>query len=136
MEDGDPTSRVRPPAAPDHEPAPLSYIPAPRSPQSVPSTRPAVTGVQAISYRGKCGAGVQPCGLPARFYPARSQLCPLLTDRCRPGPEYQDPDHFRTGPRKSLTRKRFPRSAWVQVLNHQQTKNLLVSYSPKRLGFF
>lgn len=30
----------------------------------------------------------------------------------------------------------FPWSAWVQLLYQQQTKNLLVSYSPKKLGFF
>ncbi|MFI8499653.1 hypothetical protein ACIGFK_14295 [Streptomyces sp. NPDC085524] len=70
MEDGDPTCRVRPPAASDHETAPLPYIPAPRSPESVPSTRPAVKGAPPIAYRGKCGAGVQPCGAPARLYPA------------------------------------------------------------------
>ncbi|MFF2786264.1 hypothetical protein ACFVT6_05790 [Streptomyces sp. NPDC058049] len=27
-------------------------------------------------------------------------------------------------------------SAWVQLLYHQETKNMLVSYSPKKLGFF
>ncbi|MEU9994026.1 hypothetical protein [Streptomyces sp. NPDC050848] len=31
---------------------------------------------------------------------------------------------------------RFTWSAWVQLLYHQQTKNLPVSYSPKKLGFF
>ncbi|WP_319191764.1 hypothetical protein [Streptomyces sp. DK15] len=31
---------------------------------------------------------------------------------------------------------RFPWSIAIQPLYHQQTKNLLVSYSPKRLGFF
>ncbi|GLV95091.1 hypothetical protein Slala04_65440 [Streptomyces lavendulae subsp. lavendulae] len=30
----------------------------------------------------------------------------------------------------------FPLVRWVQSLYHQETKNLLVSYSPKRLGFF
>ncbi|WP_405981999.1 hypothetical protein [Streptomyces sp. NBC_00158] len=31
---------------------------------------------------------------------------------------------------------RFAWSALFQLLYHQQTKNLLVSYSPKKLGFF
>ncbi|MEU2911840.1 hypothetical protein ACFYM3_13985 [Streptomyces massasporeus] len=31
---------------------------------------------------------------------------------------------------------RFTWSGWVQLLYPQQTKNLLVSYSPKKLGFF
>ncbi|MGX5181518.1 hypothetical protein ACWKT5_01530 [Streptomyces avermitilis] len=49
----------------------------------------------------------------------------------------QDPDHFRTStPPESRTSYYFPWSAWVQLLYHQQTKNLLVSYSPKKLGFF
>ncbi|MFE3209193.1 hypothetical protein ACFXI8_13720 [Streptomyces niveus] len=39
-------------------------------------------------------------------------------------------------PTKGGTYYRFTRSAWVQLLYHQQTKNLLVSYSPKKLGFF
>ncbi len=30
----------------------------------------------------------------------------------------------------------FPRSARLQLLYHQQTKNILCSYSPKKLGFF
>ncbi|MFE1902914.1 hypothetical protein ACFW96_04485 [Streptomyces gardneri] len=70
MEDGDPTCRVRPPAVPDHQTAPLPYIPAPRSPKSVPSPRLTAAVATPIAYRGKCGAGVQPCRAPARFYPA------------------------------------------------------------------
>ncbi|WP_405532488.1 hypothetical protein OG592_34025 [Streptomyces avidinii] len=27
-------------------------------------------------------------------------------------------------------------SAWVRLLYHQQPKNMLVSYSPKKLGYF
>ncbi len=70
MEDGDPTCRVRPPAAPDHETALLPYIPAPRSADAAPSTKRAVSEAPPITYRGKCGAGAQRCGAPARFYPA------------------------------------------------------------------
>nr|WSW63149.1 hypothetical protein OG513_33795 [Streptomyces sp. NBC_00998] len=70
MEDGDPTCLVRPPAVDDHKATSLPYIPAPRSPQTVPRTEPTVSGVRPVVYRGKCGAGVTPCGAPARLYPA------------------------------------------------------------------
>ncbi|WP_328921626.1 hypothetical protein [Streptomyces griseoaurantiacus] len=39
-------------------------------------------------------------------------------------------------PPRGRTNPRFPWSAWVQLLYYQQTKNLLVSYAPKKLGFF
>ncbi|MEU4068314.1 hypothetical protein AB0F25_38975 [Streptomyces wedmorensis] len=39
-------------------------------------------------------------------------------------------------PPRSLTDRCLPWSRQVQPLYHQQTKNLLVSYSPKKLGFF
>ncbi|MFD9811915.1 hypothetical protein [Streptomyces sp. NPDC059080] len=38
--------------------------------------------------------------------------------------------------RRRQPRRRFGSSAPPRVLYHQQTKNLLVSYSPKKLGFF
>ncbi|MEU9177572.1 hypothetical protein AB0C90_12075 [Streptomyces sp. NPDC048550] len=37
---------------------------------------------------------------------------------------------------RGRTNLRFTWSAWVYKLYHQQTKNMLVSYSPKKLGFF
>ncbi|MBB5105604.1 hypothetical protein FHS40_004699 [Streptomyces spectabilis] len=55
----------------------------------------------------------------------------------KPAPPDQDPDRFRTSPPpEGHANYRFAWSAWVQLLYHQQTKNLLVSYSPKKLGFF
>ncbi|XIE81329.1 hypothetical protein AB6O49_32625 [Streptomyces sp. SBR177] len=39
-------------------------------------------------------------------------------------------------PPESPACRDFRRSAWVRLLYHQHTKNLLVSYSPKKLGFF
>jgi hypothetical protein len=49
----------------------------------------------------------------------------------------QDPDQSRA---KALRRtsgvRHLRRSAGITPVYHQQTKNLLVSYSPKKLGFF
>ncbi|MFF0558415.1 hypothetical protein [Streptomyces sp. NPDC004266] len=39
-------------------------------------------------------------------------------------------------PPRSRTNCLFHWSAWVQLLCQQRTKNLLVSCSPKKLGFF
>lgn len=74
MVDGDPTCRVRPPAAADHEAVSLPYISAPRSPQPQPGRASPATAAPPVVYRGKCGAGVSPCGAPARFY-AAGWLC-------------------------------------------------------------
>ncbi|MGP3769427.1 hypothetical protein ACTWJ8_01230 [Streptomyces sp. SDT5-1] len=49
--------------------------------------------------------------------------------------DQQDQDPGQPPPR-GRTNPRFPGSAWVQLLYHQQTKNLLVSYSAQKLGFF
>lgn len=59
MNDGTPTCRQRT-GTRGRTPAPLNYIPAPRS--SPPSREPLPL------YRGLCGSGVTPCGAPARFY--------------------------------------------------------------------
>ncbi|MFE6148526.1 hypothetical protein [Streptomyces sp. NPDC057889] len=39
-------------------------------------------------------------------------------------------------PPESRTIHCFRCSAWVQLRYHQETKNILTSYSPKKLGFF
>ncbi|MEU8600067.1 hypothetical protein [Streptomyces parvulus] len=52
------------------------------------------------------------------------------TSRARSGP---CPDQL---PTEDCANYRFAWSMQVQLLYHKQTKNLLVSYSPKKLGFF
>ncbi|MFK0140033.1 hypothetical protein [Streptomyces murinus] len=39
-------------------------------------------------------------------------------------------------PTEGCANYRFAWSMWTQLLYHQQTKNVLCSYSPKKLGFF
>jgi hypothetical protein len=48
----------------------------------------------------------------------------------------KDPDHTRTNRAAKAPLTPFPQFRGSQALYHQQTKNLLVSYSPKKLGFF
>ncbi|CAM5525566.1 MULTISPECIES: hypothetical protein [Streptomyces] len=71
MGDGDPTCRVRRPGFDDA--VPLAHIPPP---WSAPAPR-----VRSSSlYRGQCGAGVTPCGAPARLY-----ACGWRCDTHKPG---------------------------------------------------
>ncbi|MFF1844037.1 hypothetical protein ACFVW9_20115 [Streptomyces sp. NPDC058217] len=47
-----------------------------------------------------------------------------------------DPDHSRAGDPTRAKEAPFAQVSAVLPLYHQQTKNLLVSYSPKKLGLF
>lgn len=82
---------------------------------------------------GEVPGGIQlvtlPITAPVRGPAQQQHIAQAATD--------QDPDHFRTStPPASRTNCCFHWSAWVQLLHHQQAKNVLVSYSPKKLGFF
>ncbi|MEU7427383.1 hypothetical protein [Streptomyces sp. NPDC040750] len=91
---------------------------------------PAVLGKKRGEVPGGIHLVALPITAPVRGGPAQQQhITQADTD--------QDPDHFRTStPPGSRTSFYFPRSARMQLLYHQQTKNILVSYSPKKLGFF
>ncbi|WP_369148653.1 hypothetical protein [Streptomyces sp. R44] len=84
---------------------------------------------------------------PPRWRPTRAALCPL----CRPSPggflhlgmldsgrrpADQDPGVADQPPAAWSNRGRFRRPAVTRRVYPQQTKNPLVSYSPKKLGFF
>jgi hypothetical protein len=105
---------------------PLNGLPSAAARTSEPAGRARQTG--------EVPGGIQlvavPITAPARGGPAQQQhIAQADTD--------QDPDHFRTRtPPESRTNYCSPWSAWVQLLYHQQTKNLLVSYSAQKLGFF
>ncbi|WP_445525948.1 hypothetical protein [Streptomyces cyslabdanicus] len=47
-----------------------------------------------------------------------------------------NPDHTRAKPGRIPSHSAFVLVRAVHMVYHQQTKNLLVSYSPKKLGFF
>ena len=49
---------------------------------------------------------------------------------------HQDSDQVRTKSAQKQMIHPLPRSEATVSAYHQQTKNLLVSYSPKKLGFF
>ncbi|MET9889576.1 hypothetical protein ABZZ47_05070 [Streptomyces sp. NPDC006465] len=88
--------------------------------QPFSATSSRTTWQPSTEASGTRTSGIDPVnsGSPKRFTSSHS------------GPFPDQPQH------ESLTKHRFPRSARVHLLYHQQTKNLLVSYSPKKLGFF
>ncbi len=66
----------------------------------------------------------------ARSFPSHASFSAWGPPGPRSGPIPDQP-----APR-SCSDFRFAWSEWVRLLYHQQTKNMLVSYSPKKLGFF
>ncbi len=77
---------------------------------------------------------------PSATFSTAQRPVALRTELARPqgpGDWHRDPDHTRTNaPSVTVGSRQGRRSTPPRAPYHQQTKNLLVSYSLKRLGFF
>lgn len=116
-----------------------------RSPSEIPEVDELPGGVRMFSAATSTGSPIAP-----QLHVTRTE--DTAVGRCRLGIARQGPHgsghskHGRPGTRSGpytgqamadrAVNRHLRRSAPVHLLYHQQTKNLLVSYSPKELGFF
>lgn len=128
-----------------HEPSPRQLTGRLRSPSEIPEVDEFPGGVRMFSAATSTGSPIAP-----QLHVTRTE--DTAVGRCRLGIARQGPHgsghskHGRPGTRSGpytgqamadrAVNRHLRRSAPVHLLYHQQTKNLLVSYSPKELGFF